>query len=166
MRLLTAGFGLAGSADGESDGAHPVLTVGDRRRTQVVRASVTGHDEAAQSMLLDDGVGHRDRAATRQLRLRLVPAPHTRRHRIPLAGLMFCLRFFIFNDLCLTNYVGWLGSRVVSVLDSCAEGPGFKSQPRRCQVLGKSLTPIVPLFSESESSPLKGCGSNCKPGGK
>ena len=27
---------------------------------------------------------------------------------------------------------GWLGSRVVSVLDSDAEGPGFKSQPRRC----------------------------------
>jgi len=26
---------------------------------------------------------------------------------------------------------GWLGSRVVSVLDSGAEGPGFKSQPRR-----------------------------------
>ena len=27
---------------------------------------------------------------------------------------------------------GWLGSRVVSVLDSGAEGPGFKSQPRLC----------------------------------
>jgi len=26
----------------------------------------------------------------------------------------------------------WLGSRVVSVLDSGAEGPGFKSQSRRC----------------------------------
>ena len=26
--------------------------------------------------------------------------------------------------------LGWLGSRVVSVLDSGAEGPGFKSQPR------------------------------------
>jgi len=36
----------------------------------------------------------------------------------------------------------WLGSRVVSVLDSGAEGPGFKSQPRRCRVtvLGKLLT--------------------------
>jgi len=29
---------------------------------------------------------------------------------------------------------GWLGSRVVCVLDSGAEGPGFKSQPRRCRV--------------------------------
>jgi len=40
---------------------------------------------------------------------------------------------------------GWLGSRVVSVLDSGAEGPGFKSQPRRCRVtvLGKLFTPIV-----------------------
>ena len=28
----------------------------------------------------------------------------------------------------------WLGSRAVSVLDSGAEGPGFKSQPRRCRV--------------------------------
>ena len=29
---------------------------------------------------------------------------------------------------------GSLGSRVVSVLDSGAEGPGFKSQSRRCRV--------------------------------
>ena len=40
---------------------------------------------------------------------------------------------------------GWLGSRVVSVLDSGAEGPGFKSQSRRCRVtvLGKLFTPIL-----------------------
>jgi len=46
--------------------------------------------------------------------------------------------------------IGWLGSRVVSVLDSGAEGPGFKSQPRRCRVtvLGKLFTPIVPLFTK------------------
>ena len=44
----------------------------------------------------------------------------------------------------------WLGSRVVSVLDSGAEGPGFKAQPRRCRVtvLGKLFTPIVPLFTK------------------
>jgi len=37
------------------------------------------------------------------------------------------------------------GRRVVSVLDSGAEGPGFKSQPRRCRVtvLGKLFTPSV-----------------------
>jgi len=48
---------------------------------------------------------------------------------------------------------GWLGSRVVSVLDSGAEGPGFKSQPRRCRVtvLGKLFTPTVPLFTKQRN---------------
>jgi len=38
-------------------------------------------------------------------------------------------------------HVRWLGSRVVNVVDSGAEAPGFKSQPRRCRVtvLGKLL---------------------------
>jgi len=42
------------------------------------------------------------------------------------------------------------GSRVVSVLDSGAVGPGFKSQPRRRRVtvLGKLFTPIMPLFTK------------------
>ena len=48
-------------------------------------------------------------------------------------------------------YDGWLGGRVVSVLDSGAEGPGFKSQPRRCRVLGKLFTPIVPLFTKQRN---------------
>jgi len=64
----------------------------------------------------------------------------------------------------------WLGSRVVSVLDSAAEAPGFKSQPRRCRVtvLGKLFTPIVPLFNKQQnySSRLKGCGGNRGPGEK
>ena len=49
--------------------------------------------------------------------------------------------------------VGWLGSRVVSVLDSGAEGPGFKSQSRRCliTVLGKLFTLIVPLFTKQRN---------------
>ena len=49
--------------------------------------------------------------------------------------------------------VGWLGSRAVSVLDSGAEGPGFKSQPRRCRVtvLGKLFTPIVLLFTKQRN---------------
>jgi len=57
---------------------------------------------------------------------------------------------------------GWLGSRVVSVLDS--ERPWFKSQPRCCQVtvLGKLFTPS----SKTGCSPLKGCGGNCRPVGK
>jgi len=46
-----------------------------------------------------------------------------------------------------------LGSRVVSVLDSGAVGPAFKSQPRRCRVtvLGKLFTPIVPLFTKQQN---------------
>jgi len=54
-----------------------------------------------------------------------------------------------FLDLCS----GWLGSRVVSVLDSGAEGPGFKFQPRRCRVtvLGKLFTPIMRLFTEQQN---------------
>ena len=44
----------------------------------------------------------------------------------------------------------WLGSRVVSVLESGAEGPGFESQSQRClvTVLGKLFTPILPLFTK------------------
>ena len=41
---------------------------------------------------------------------------------------------------------------LLSVLDSVAEGPGFKSQSRRCRVtvLGKLFTPIVPLFTKQQ----------------
>jgi len=48
---------------------------------------------------------------------------------------------------------GWLGSRVVSVLDSGAEGPGFKLQWRCCRVtvLGKLFTPTVPLFTKQQN---------------
>ena len=54
---------------------------------------------------------------------------------------------------CTVQYGhGWLGSRVVSMLDSGAEGPGFKSQSRRCRVtvLGKLFTFIVPLFTKHQ----------------
>ena len=46
-----------------------------------------------------------------------------------------------------------IGSRVVSVLDSGAERPGFKSQSRRCRgtVVGKLFTPIVPLFTKKRN---------------
>jgi len=49
--------------------------------------------------------------------------------------------------------LGWLGSRVVSVLDSGAEGPEFKLQLRRCRVtvLDKLFTPIVPLFTKQQN---------------
>ena len=69
-----------------------------------------------------------------------------------------------------TIYIGWLGSRVVSVLDSGAEGLGFKSQLRRCQVtvLGKLFTPIVPLFTKQQNwqQPSRVAGGNCRTGGK
>jgi len=47
----------------------------------------------------------------------------------------------------------WLGSRAVSVLDSGAAGPGFRSQSRRCRVtvLGRLFTPIVPLFTKQRN---------------
>ena len=50
-------------------------------------------------------------------------------------------------------WTGWLRSRVVSVLDSGAEGPGFKSQPLRSRVtvIGKLFTPIVPLFTKQRN---------------
>jgi len=52
-----------------------------------------------------------------------------------------------------SSIIWGLGSRVVSVLDSVAEGPGFKSQPRRCRVtvLGKLFTPIVPLLTKQQN---------------
>jgi len=55
----------------------------------------------------------------------------------------------VYDILCLYQ-VGWLDSGVVSMLDSGAERPGFKSQPGRCRitVLGKLFTPIVPLFTK------------------
>jgi len=55
------------------------------------------------------------------------------------------------------------------VLDLSAEGPGFKSQPRRCRVtvLGKLFTSIESSpSSEIGSSSLKVCGGNCGLGGK
>jgi len=63
----------------------------------------------------------------------------------PLAGRF--VRFLLFCRLRL------FGSRVVSVLDSGAEGPGFKSQSRRCRVtvLGKLFTPVVPLFTKQQN---------------
>ena len=66
----------------------------------------------------------------------------------PPAALRYIM-YFRFLD----NVMFALGSRVVSVLDSGAEGPGFKSQSRRCRVtvLGKLFTPIVPLFTKQQN---------------
>jgi len=55
--------------------------------------------------------------------------------------------------VCVCSSRGWLGSWVVSVLDSGVEGPGFKSQSWRCRVtvLGKLFTPVVPLFAKQKN---------------
>jgi len=61
---------------------------------------------------------------------------------------------------CLTSVLfGRLGSRVVSVLDSGAEGPGFKSQPRLCRVMANCSHPSCLCSLSSETG-------NCGPGGK
>jgi len=53
-------------------------------------------------------------------------------------------------------HTGWLGSRVVSVLDLGTEGAGLKSQLRRCRVtvLGKLFTPIIPLLTAKLAAAL------------
>ena len=59
------------------------------------------------------------------------------------------------------HHMGCLGSRVVSVLDSGAVGPGFKSKPRRRRitVLSKLFTLTVPLFTgEAKLVPAYGPG--------
>ena len=59
----------------------------------------------------------------------------------------------IFVFIYYAPVVEWLGSQVVSVLDSGAEGLGFKSQPRLwwVTVLGKLLTPILLLFANQQN---------------
>jgi len=66
---------------------------------------------------------------------------------------------FLFFNICVChllffiNKAWWLVSRVVSMLDSGAEGSGFKSHSRRCRVtvLGKLFTPIVSLFTKQRN---------------
>jgi len=75
---------------------------------------------------------------------------------IPITDFTLFNFYLLFKQLHViidTSVTGWLGSRVVSVLDSGAEGPGLKSQPRRCRVtvLGKLFTPIVPLFTKQQN---------------
>ena len=46
----------------------------------------------------------------------------------------FSRTFMLFYFQTISITTGWLGSRVVSMLDSGVEGPRFKSQPRHCRV--------------------------------
>ena len=71
------------------------------------------------------------------------------------------LKFFV--GFCAHFTGGWRQIKVSSTAQG-PEGPGFKSQLRRCQVtvLGKLFTPFVLCSPSNEigSSPLKGCGGN------
>ena len=62
-------------------------------------------------------------------------------------------RAYSLSSCAMGQTDGRIGSRVVGVLDSGAEGPGFKSQSRCCQVtvLGKLFTPIVLLFTKQRN---------------
>jgi len=77
----------------------------------------------------------------------------------------FCTSAFYFPHYTNSS----LGSRVVSMLDSGAQGPGFKSQPRRCRVtdLGKLFSFHTHHASVHQAEKLvKGCEGNCRPGEK
>jgi len=70
------------------------------------------------------------------------------------------------TQTCFELRKGWLGSRVVSVLDSDAEGSRFKSQSRRCRV---SLRQTVHTYCASvhqAATLVAALLSNCRPGGK
>jgi len=56
----------------------------------------------------------------------------------------------------VVNSLRWLGSRVVSMLDSGAEGLGFKSQPRRCWVTVLRVSGVTAGLAESNGSLLPG----------
>ena len=102
-------------------------------------------DRPAQGGDLDQGVGAGER--TSRTSARREGQGTTRR-----SG--YKLQWVVINGSAYQQLAnGWLGSRVVSVLDSGAEGPGFKSQSRRCRVtvLGKLSTPIVPLFTKQQN---------------
>ena len=87
-------------------------------------------------------------------------------------GISLCLQWA--QGVCQIANNTILGGSVAELL-ACwtqAQGPGFKSQPRCCRVtvLGKqNCSHPTCLCSPSRkigSSPLKGCGGNCRPGGK
>ena len=114
--------------DGPTADGAPSLTVRRRRRKL--------QDRFANVLCLP----------TLPCRLEAVPISHAtyipyRQHGVSLPN-------FQLKDLSNLYYP--LGNRVVSVLDSGAEGPGFKPQSRRCRVtvLGKLFTLIAPLFTK------------------
>ena len=105
----------------------------------------------------DGDVLHRETAVNTRLQLLLCPVlqPRTAENRENASGasaVFITLSLFrrLTSLYCLN---GRLGSWVVSVLDSGAVGPGFKSQLRRCRVTvsGKLFKPIVHLFTKQQN---------------
>jgi len=114
-----------------------------RYRVNQASGVVSGQDRRERSDTQSDSSSKSDADQFYSSSSTLTPAP-TSSGGAAVHGQQPALLFDI-----LVYFWGWLGSRgVVSVLDSGAVGPGFKSQPRRCRVsvLGKLFTPIVPLF--------------------
>jgi len=71
--------------------------------------------------------------------------------------------------MLINNYYGKGGSVAEWIACWTQTQKGLCSnRSRDVTVLGKLFTPIVPLFTKQQngSSPLKGCGGNCRPGGK
>jgi len=62
--------------------------------------------------------------------------------------------FLCRRTVCMVSTHGWLGSRVVSVLDSGAEGPRFKSQSRHCRVTVLVQTALTHCASVHQAAKL------------
>ena len=83
--------------------------------------------------------------------------------RLPLKRQQFSYTVLHFE----VNYnLRWLGRRVVSVLDSGAEGLGSNRSRDAIGYHCSHPSCLCSPSSEIGSSPLKGCGGNCRPGRK
>jgi len=112
----------------------------------------------ARGQLLGDVMGHAGTTSIVTLRVSPLPFDPSHAHIVGLQATTLGDRVFcccrrtarMEQFIPATIRHGWLGSRVVSVLDSDAGAYRFKSQSRRCRltVLGKLFTPIASLFTK------------------
>ena len=112
----------------------------------------------ARGQLLGDVMGHAGTTSIVTLRVFPLPFDPSHAHIVGLQATTLGDRVFccchrtarMEQFIPATIRHGWLGSRVVSVLDSDAGAYRFKSQSRRCRltVLGKLFTPIASLFTK------------------
>jgi len=135
----------------------------------------TGPDRTRTDFFCDPGLRETPLgpcgSPTKSVRVRAGPCWSVRVRAGPIgSGRARVVEFSLYRSIYQILLPGWLGSRVVSVLNSVAEQPGFKSQSRRCRVtvFGKVFTPLCLCSPSSKncSSPLKGCDGNCRPDGK